>query len=575
MDFMKVYQKWCDSPFVDNKTKQELLSIKDNKKEIEERFFRNLEFGTAGLRGVLGAGTNRMNIYVVRQATQGLANVINKLGKEATQKGVVIAYDSRNMSREFAEECASVLTANGVRAYLFESLRPTPILSYAVRHLGATAGINITASHNPREYNGYKVYWSDGGQMPPHAVEKVVQEINATDIFADVKIGNLSSDLLTIIGEEIDEKYLDKVEKQCQNRALIEEQSDHLKIVYTPIHGSGNIPVRKILKRIGVKHLYLVEEQLKPDGNFPTVPVPNPENKACFDLAIEIAKKQNADLIIGTDPDCDRVGVVMRNAEGEYVTLTGNQIGVILLDYILSQKKQNGTLPKNGAVIKSIVTTDMAKKIAEEYGVTLFDVLTGFKYIGEKIHEFEQSHAYEYIFGFEESFGYLAGTYTRDKDAVVASMLIVEACAYYKSKNMTFYDGLMSLYEKFGYYYTDVDSITLSGLDGMKKIEKIMNGLRENPIADILGNTLMTLTDYKKGIATDVKTGEQIKIDLPSSDVLAFEMENNIKFVVRPSGTEPKIKVYYFVNGTKPEEVAQLLQDVVSDVTAKINAILA
>ena len=525
MSYKEIYERWLTDKAVNEATKKELSGLPE--KEIEDRFYKALEFGTGGLRGVMGAGTNRMNIYTVRQATQGLANEINSCGKEAAEKGVVIAFDSRNNSKEFAFECAKVLCANNIKTYLFDGLRPTPELSFAVRYLGCARGIVITASHNPKEYNGYKVYGEDGGQIPPETAEKIIGYINETDIFNDVKL--TENPQFISIGEDIDKEYINEVKK---NSFGIEIPED-LKIVYTPLHGSGNLLVRRVLKEIGINNLFVVPEQEAPNGDFPTVVSPNPENKEAFTIAIEYAKAQNADLVFGTDPDSDRIGVVVRSSDGEYMVLNGNQTGSLLCEYILRKIKESGKTLENQTVIKTIVTTEMVRAIADSFGAEVIDVLTGFKFIGEKIKEFEDAGEPErYAFGLEESYGYLRGTYARDKDAVVAGMLIAEMAAEYKSKGMTLYEGLLSLYEKYGYYIEELKTVTLPGLDGAEKISKMMEDLRKAPPKEIAGVKVTEVKDYKEGIE-----------GLPKSNVIKLILENGW-LAVRPSGTEPKIKFY-------------------------------
>ncbi len=503
-----------------------------NEKELYDRFYRDLEFGTGGLRGVIGAGTNRMNIYTVRKATQGLCNELLDCGDAVSSKGVVIAHDSRIMSREFAIECTRVLAANGIKTYLFDSLRPTPMLSFAVRYLGCARGIVITASHNPKEYNGYKVYGEDGGQIPPHTADGILKYINALDTFADVKVAE--PDYIEI-GKAVDDAYIAAVKEQSMGIEIPED----FKVAYTPIHGSGNLPVRRILAEIGVKNVLVVGEQELPDGNFPTVNSPNPENKEALDMAIELAKANGADLVFGTDPDCDRVGVAVRKADGEYVCLTGNQTGSLLCEFILRKMQERGTLPTNGAVVKTIVTTELVRSICDKYGVKMFDVLTGFKYIGEKIYEFERDNSYTYLFGLEESYGYLKGTYARDKDAVVASMLICEMAADYASRGMTLYDGLQRLYLVYGYCEEGLVSKTLYGEEGSIRIKEIMSNLRAEPPKTLAGSEIIEVLDYGKGFD-----------GLPKSNVLKFKMADGW-FAARPSGTEPKIKFYYgFANSS-------------------------
>ena len=531
MDCMKEYQKWIDN--ADEETKKDLMTM--NETEIEDAFYRCLEFGTGGLRGVMGAGTNRMNVYTVRKATQGVANEILSRGGDLAEKGVVIAYDSRNNSAEFAYECTRVLCANGIKTYLFDSLRPTPELSFAVRHLGCARGIVITASHNPKEYNGYKVYGEDGGQIPPETAEGILKFIDEIDIFNDVKLTDKPDSVM--IGDEVDRAYIEAVKAQSCGTKIPED----FKAVYTPLHGSGNLLVRKILSEIGVKNVFTVPEQEKPDGNFPTVQSPNPENSEAFDIAVKYAKEQNADIVFGTDPDSDRIGVVVRNAEGEYMVLNGNQTGCLLCEYILRKSKENGTLPSDGAVVKTIVTTETVRAIAADYGIETIDVLTGFKFIGDQIKGFEdKGRAERFVFGLEESYGYLKGTYARDKDAVVAAMLVCEAAADYKAKGMTLYEGLQAIYAKYGYAKEKLKTITLKGIDGAEQIKNIMSRFRneELPIE------VIKRLDYSAGID-----------GLPKSDVMKFFTPNGW-FAARPSGTEPKIKFYFGAYGDT-EEAAQ------------------
>ena len=529
MDFKDNYVKWIESDAVDSAVKDELNNIAENEKETEDRFYKDLSFGTGGLRGVMGAGTNRMNVYTVRKATQGVANEILSHGSEFADKGVVIAYDSRNNSADFAYECTRVLSANGIKTYIFDSLRPTPELSFAVRHLGCARGIVITASHNPKEYNGYKVYGEDGGQIPPEIAETIQRFIDETDIFDGVRLTDKPDNI--IIGDEVDSAYIDAVKAQSCGTVIPED----FKAVYTPLHGSGNLLVRRILAKIGVKNVFTVPEQEKPDGNFPTVKSPNPENSEAFDIAVKYAKEQNADIVFGTDPDSDRLGVVVRNAVGEYVVLNGNQTGCLLCEYILRKAKESGTLPADGAVVKTIVTTEAVRAIAADYGIETIDVLTGFKFIGDQIKGFEDKGRTEkFIFGLEESYGYLKGTYARDKDAVVAAMLICEAAADYKAKGMTLYEGLQAIYEKYGYSMEKLETITLKGIDGAEQIKSIMHRFRTESLAMDIVKKL----DYLDGID-----------GLPKSDVLKFFTPNGW-FAVRPSGTEPKIKFYFGAKGS-------------------------
>ncbi len=557
MTYTERYNKWLNSPKIDDETRAELAAISDDDNEIKERFIKDLEFGTGGLRGIIGAGDNRMNIYTVKKATQGLCEDIKNKGEEYMKRGVVIAYDSRHKSDEFAKESALTLAANGIKAYLFESLRPTPVLSFAVRYKKAAAGIVVTASHNPKEYNGYKAYGEDGGQLPPESSDYVISIIDKLDIFDDVLTTDydkaVSEGLIEIIGEEVDNAYLAAVKEQSVNEEAARSLGDNFKLVYTPFHGAGNIPVRRILDMTGVKNVYVVKEQEMPDGDFPTLKSPNPEENEGFKLAIELAKKVDADVIIATDPDSDRVGVTIKDKSGNYITLTGNQTGILLCEFILRNRKLKGTLPKNGAVIKTIVTTDMIYPIADDYKTTVFDVLTGFKFIGEMIKEFEQTGSYEYLFGFEESYGYLAGTYARDKDAVVASMLIAQMAADYKTKGKTLYEGLMSLYEKYGYHKDLLHNVVLKGLDGAEKIKSIMKEIRENPPKEIDGHKVTRVLDVLKGTETDVLTGAVTKSNLPSSNVLKFFLDDKSWFAARPSGTEPKIKFYFGVTADSEE----------------------
>ncbi len=564
MDFRKEYEKWLAC--ADAETVAELKAITDDK-EIEDRFYRNLEFGTGGLRGVMAAGANRMNPYVIRKVTQGLASYIKEQGLEAQKRGVVIAHDSRNNSDKFAREAANVLIANHIKVYLFESLRPTPMLSFAVRHLKSFAGIVVTASHNPKEYNGYKVYFEDGGQLPPAVSDKILTYINSVDAFevpTETTEPHPEGIDLQIIGEEVDKAYYENVKAQAIHPEL---SKDNYKLIYTPLHGSGNIPVRTILKMTGFKDVLLVDEQVEPDGDFPTVASPNPENKECFTKAIEMAKENACDLIIGTDPDSDRVGTVVKNSEGEYVTLSGNQMGALLTDYILSQKKAKGTLPNNAAVVSTIVTTGLLKAICREYGATYFETLTGFKFIGEKIYEFEQSGSNTFMIGLEESYGYLVGTYARDKDAVVASMLIAEMGAFYASKGKTLYDALQELYKKHGYYKEETVSITKPGMDGVKQIKALMESFRNERPSKIGGYSVTAINDYLTG--KGYADGKETTLTLPKSDVLQYIFDNGSSFVIRPSGTEPKIKLYFLMRGDTKAEAEKMFSAVKQEIEAK------
>ena len=555
MGYMENYKKWCEDTYFDEATRAELKAIEGNDKEIQERFYKDLEFGTGGLRGIIGAGTNRLNIYTVSKATQGFANYIIKQGEDAVKKGVAIAFDSRRMSPEFAEITALVLNGNGIKTYIYPSLRPTPMLSFAVRELNCTGGVVITASHNPPEYNGYKVYWADGGQVPYPRDEAIIEEVNAVTDFHTIKTANkdeaVKAGLFNVIGEEVDEAFDKNVLAQIVNPEIIKEQHD-LKIVYTPIHGSGNKPVRRVLKKAGFKNVTVVPEQELPDSEFTTVGYPNPENPAVFELAIKLAEKIDADIILGTDPDCDRVGAVVKTKDGSYTVLTGNMTGTLICNYICSQKAKLGTLPKNGALVSTIVSSEMTKAIAKKYNLAYFDVLTGFKYIGEKIKEFEQTGEYQYVFGFEESYGCLSGTYARDKDAVVASLLICEMAAYYKSRGMSLYDGLMELYDTYGVYKEIIHSITLKGIEGIENMKKIMDTLRKDAPSEIAGVKVTETRDYLEDKIVDVATGKVSPTNLPKSNVLYFTLADDTWFCVRPSGTEPKIKIYF---GTKADTV--------------------
>lgn len=555
MGYMENYKKWCEDTYFDEATRAELKAIEGNDKEIQERFYKDLEFGTGGLRGIIGAGTNRLNIYTVSKATQGFANYIIKQGEDAVKKGVAIAFDSRRMSPEFAEITALVLNGNGIKTYIYPSLRPTPMLSFAVRELNCTGGVVITASHNPPEYNGYKVYWADGGQVPYPRDEAIIEEVNAVTDFHTIKTANkdeaVKAGLFNVIGEEVDEAFDKNVLAQIVNPEIIKEQHD-LKIVYTPIHGSGNKPVRRVLKNAGFENVTVVPEQELPDSEFTTVGYPNPENPAVFELAIKLAEKIDADIILGTDPDCDRVGAVVKTKDGSYTVLTGNMTGTLICNYICSQKAKLGTLPKNGALVSTIVSSEMTKAIAKKYNLAYFDVLTGFKYIGEKIKEFEQTGEYQYVFGFEESYGCLSGTYARDKDAVVASLLICEMAAYYKSRGMSLYDGLMELYDTYGVYKEIIHSITLKGIEGIENMKKIMDTLRKDAPSEIAGVKVTETRDYLEDKIVDVATGKVSPTNLPKSNVLYFTLADDTWFCVRPSGTEPKIKIYF---GTKADTV--------------------
>ncbi|NLC88182.1 MAG: phospho-sugar mutase [Clostridiaceae bacterium] len=544
MSYKQIYEDWCNNTIFDDKTKKELLKIKDNEKEIEDRFYKELEFGTAGLRGIMGAGTNRMNKYTVGKATQGLANFIKKNNKKDNK--VVIAYDSRNNSKEFSEIVALCLNANGIKTYIFENITPVPELSYAVRKLECIAGIMITASHNPPKYNGYKVYWKDGAQIVPPIDEGITNEVNSIINYSEIqnidKIKAIEEGLYNIIGKQIDDSYIEEVKKQLYNEKIIKRQSD-VSIVYTPLHGTGNVPVQRILKEIGFKNINIVKEQEEPDGNFPTVEYPNPEDKKAFKLALELAKKVNAELVLATDPDADRLGVFVKN-NSEYIALTGNMSALLILEYILSQKKERNIIPKNAIVIKSIVSSTMAEEISKEYGIKIEEVLTGFKYIGEKIKEFEKTNQYEFIFGYEESYGCLAGTHARDKDAITAVAILCEAAAYYKEKGISLWNQMLEIYKKYGFYKEGIKQITLEGIDGLNKIKEILEDLRSNPPKEIANYKVKRIRDYENQTIIDLRTNKIVNIELPKSNVLYYELENNAWVAVRPSGTEPKIKYY-------------------------------
>ena len=553
MDYKEIYNQWLENPYFDEATKEELKAIKDDENEIKERFYMDLEFGTAGLRGIIGAGTNRMNIYVVRRATQGLANYIAKVDKKS--QGVAIAYDSRHMSPEFAQEAALCLAANGIKAYIFEALRPTPELSFAVRHLGCVAGINVTASHNPPEYNGYKVYWEDGAQITPPHDSGIMGEVKAISDWNTVKTMDkedaVKAGLFEVIGQTVDDAYMEELKKQIIHMDAIQAEGRNLKIVYTPLHGTGNIPARRILKELGFENVYVVPEQELPNGDFPTVSYPNPEAAEAFELGLKLAKEVDADIVLATDPDADRLGVRVKDKNGEYHDLTGNMSGCLLANYELSQRKAvNGSLPEDGALVKTIVTTNLADAIAKGYNVNLIEVLTGFKYIGQQILGFENSGKGTYLFGFEESYGCLIGTYARDKDAIVATMALCEAAAYYKTQGKTLWDAMIDMYEEFGYYKDAIQAVTMKGIEGLQKIQEIMTTLRQNPPAEFAGHKVTAVRDYKLDEITDLATGEKKPTGLPNSNVLYYELTDDAWVCVRPSGTEPKVKFYYGVKGT-------------------------
>ena len=577
MNYKNLYENWLNDEYFDIKTKEELLSIKDNEKEIEDRFYKELEFGTGGLRGVIGAGTNRINIYTVSKATQGLADYILDQPEYTREKGVAIGYDSRFMSQEFAEITALVLNGNGIKTYLFDELRPTPMVSFAIRELGCIAGVVITASHNPPEYNGYKIYGEDGGQVPPPKDTEIIAYVNNVKDFKTIKRADkeeaTKNGLFNIIGKEIDEKYDENVLQQLVNKEVIEKASD-LKIVYTPIHGTGNKPVRRILEKAGFINVNIVKEQELPDSKFSTVSYPNPEDPKAFTLALKLADEIGADVVVGTDPDADRVGAVVKNNSGEYVILTGNMVGVLLTDYILSQRKEKGTLSNKGAIISTVVSSNMTEKIAKNYNVDYFNVLTGFKFIGEKIKQFEQTGSNEYVFGFEESYGCLAGTYARDKDAVVATMLICELAAFYKNKGITLYEGLQEIYKKYGYFKEDIKSITLKGIDGLKDMDKIMTYLRTTTPTNVNEADVVETRDYKIGEIKDLVNNTTTDTNLPKSNVLYFTLSDKSWFCVRPSGTEPKIKIYFGVEEETEENANNKLKSLMNNVMEIIDGIL-
>lgn len=578
MDYRQIYEEWMSNPYFDENTKRELAAIADDDKEIKERFYADLEFGTAGLRGIIGAGINRMNIYVVRRATQGLANYIKKQGGE--NKGVAIAYDSRRMSPEFSEEAALCLAANGIKAYRFESLRPTPELSFAVRHLGCIAGINVTASHNPPEYNGYKVYWEDGAQITPPHDGGIMAEVKAiTDLSTCKTMDKEAAEkagLYVTIGAEVDDVYIAELKKLVLHQDCIDKYGKELKIVYTPLHGTGNIPARRVLKEIGFENVYVVPEQELPDGEFSTVSYPNPEAAEAFELALKLAKEKDADLVLATDPDADRLGVYVKDTKsGEYITLTGNMSGCLLADYEIGQMKAiNGSLPEDGALIKTIVTSNLADEIAKAYNIRLIEVLTGFKYIGQQILNFETTGKGTYLFGFEESYGCLIGTHARDKDAIVATMALCEAAAYYKSQGKTLWDAMVDMYDKYGYCIDAIQSVGFKGIEGLEKIQSIMATLRENTPAKIGKYDVLSARDYKADTIKNLATGEVTTTGLPSSNVLYYDLSDSAWLCVRPSGTEPKVKFYYGVKGTSLEDAQSLSRELGEEVLAMIDKML-
>lgn len=554
MNYLETYKKWVSNEYFDEATREELKKIENDSKEIEDRFYRDLEFGTAGLRGKIGAGTNRMNVYIISKATQGLADYINEKGSDYTRRGVAIAYDVRHFSREFAMRAAQVLAGNGIKAYIFEDIRPTPELSFAVRRLNAAAGIVVTASHNPKEYNGYKVYWEDGAQILSHIADGILQKINAIDDFGTIKIAEEESakkeGLIEIIGKEIDDEYINKVKALSLN----DDIDKNINIIYTPLNGTGSKPVRRVLKERGFTNITIVPEQENPDPDFNTVGYPNPEDTKAFKYSVELGKNIGAELLIATDPDCDRLAIMVRDNKGEYVSFNGNQTGAILVQYILEGMKNKGTLPSNGAIVKSIVTGELARSIAKKYGVVTEEALTGFKNICGKIHDFQREKSYEFIFGYEESIGYVTGTFVRDKDGVSSSMLLCEAAAYYKKRGLTLIDVLNNLYKEFGYYREEQISLVLEGIEGQKRIERMMKYYREAYPKKIQETNLVRFIDYKLGAEYDIKTGEEKESKIPKSDVLRFFFDDESWYALRPSGTEPKIKLYIYTKGKTEED---------------------
>lgn len=571
MSYQEQFEYWLNDSYFDQNTKNELLAIRNNKEEVEDRFYKDLEFGTGGLRGVIGAGTNRMNIYTVRKATQGLANYIKKQGGEG--KGVAIAYDSRRMSPEFADEAALCLNANGIKAYVFDSLRPTPELSFALRTLHCIAGIVITASHNPPEYNGYKCYWEDGAQITAPKDKDIITEVRNVKDYHEVKTMSkddaVNKGLYNVIGKEIDDKYMTELKKQIIHPEVIKEMADDIKIVYTPFHGTGNVPVRRVLSELGFKHVYVVPEQELPDPDFTTLAYPNPEDPKAFTLALKLAKEKDADIVLATDPDADRLGIYAKDTKtGEYIPFTGNMSGMLIGEYILRERTATKTMPENPALVTTIVTTNMAHAIADDYKVKFIEVLTGFKYIGEQIKFFEQNHSYNYVFGLEESYGCLAGTHARDKDACVAVMCLCEVASWCKKHGETLWDHMLKMYEKYGYYRETQYAITMKGIDGAKEITAIMDKLRNNPPKKFGEWTVVNFRDYKTGKITDLATGEQSPAGLPESNVLYFELDSDAWCCARPSGTEPKIKFYMGVKGTSLDDSQKKVEELTEAVKA-------
>ncbi|CKE62357.1 phospho-sugar mutase [Bacillus cereus group sp. MYBK77-1] len=574
MNWKQEFSRWLSYAQLDAELKEQLENMKQDEKKIEDSFYKNLEFGTGGMRGELGAGTNRLNVYTVRKATKGLASFIEKLGEEAKKRGVVVAYDSRHKSPEFAMEVAATLGAHGITTYVFESLRPTPVLSFAVRHLHTVSGIVLTASHNPPEYNGYKVYGEDGGQLPPKEADELISYVNAVEDELTVEVANVeqlkADGLLHIIGQEVDDAYAAELNNVIINKEMVEKAGKDLKIVFTPLHGTSNISVRRGLKEVGFTDVTVVKEQELPDPNFSTVKSPNPEEHAAFEYAIRDGEKVGADVLIATDPDADRLGVAVRNHDGEFQVLTGNQTGALMLDYLLSQKKENGTLPENGVVLKTIVTSEIGRTIAKAYGLDTIDTLTGFKFIGEKIRQYEESGQYEFQFGYEESYGYLIRPFCRDKDAVQSVLFACEVAAYYKSQGKTLYDGLLEVFEKYGFFREDLVSLTLKGKDGAEKIQEMMATFRENPPKEVAGLTVVAVEDYKASIVTSLQDGHKEEIHLPKSNVLKYQLEDGSWFCLRPSGTEPKIKFYFGVKDNSLQNSEQKLLTIKEDIMNRL-----
>lgn len=574
MNWKQEFSRWLSYAELDAELKEQLENMKQDEKKIEDSFYKNLEFGTGGMRGELGAGTNRLNVYTVRKATQGLAKFIEKLGEEAKKRGVVVAYDSRHKSPEFAMEVAATLGAHGITTYVFESLRPTPVLSFAVRHLHTVSGIVLTASHNPPEYNGYKVYGEDGGQLPPKEADELISYVNAVEDELTVEVADVeqlkADGLLHIIGQEVDDAYAAELNNVIINKEMVEKAGKDLKIVFTPLHGTSNISVRRGLKEVGFTDVTVVKEQELPDPNFSTVKSPNPEEHAAFEYAIREGEKVGADVLIATDPDADRLGVAVRNHDGEFQVLTGNQTGALMLDYLLSQKKENGTLPENGVVLKTIVTSEIGRTIAKAYGLDTVDTLTGFKFIGEKIKQYEESGQYEFQFGYEESYGYLIRPFCRDKDAVQSVLFACEVAAYYKSQGKTLYDGLLEVFEKYGFFREDLVSLTLKGKDGAEQIQEMMATFRENPPKEVAGLTVVAVEDYKVSIITSLQDGHKEEIHLPKSNVLKYQLEDGSWFCLRPSGTEPKIKFYFGVQDNSLQNSEQKLLTIKEDIMNRL-----